>query len=114
MPIRELEFVDISGEEQIAASETSSESFDRVEFARQALDLLKPAQTTVAICEGRARVHVQSGRQWGRRAGARWVMLSVPPLASRRAIALAIAGLATPEDGSKPYVLDVLFSAPPP
>jgi hypothetical protein len=113
MPIRELDFVDISSEEQIAASETSSESFDRFEFARQALDLLKPARTTVAICEGRVRVHLQSGRQWGRSAGARWVMLLVPPLASRRAIALAIAALATDTDGAKPYVLDVLFSESP-
>jgi hypothetical protein len=66
---------------------------------------------TVAVCSGRTRLRVESGRAWGRGEGARWALVSVPPRASREAIALAIAGLRPPvdEDTSR-YVLDVLLS----
>jgi hypothetical protein len=73
--------------------ETSDEAFDRTAFAMHALELLRPARTTVAVCEGH-RMHVESGRAWGRGGEARWAMLVLPPTASRRAIAAAVAARA--------------------
>lgn len=106
--------------------EISDESFDRAAFARRAIDLVKPRRTTIAICEGAARLRVESGRVWGRpriRTGAsgrpdtpdaadageldeRWALLAIPAQASRRAIALAVAQLAR---GTRAYALDVLM-----
>ena len=101
-------FEDIAHERELALVETSAERFDRLEFARRALDLVRPRRTTVALCEGTARVHVESGRVWGRAPDARWAVLAIPPRASRRAIAIAVAGLAREAD---PYALDVLLAA---
>jgi hypothetical protein len=90
-----------------AAFETSDERFDRAAFARRALDLVRPKNTTVAICEGAARVTLESGRSWGRRPpGEKWAMLVVSPRASRRAIALAVAELV---EAPRAYVLDILM-----
>ncbi len=94
--------------------ETSDESFDRSAFARRAIDLVQPRRTTIAICEGAARMRVESGRVWGRpRAETddpasveRWALLAIPSRASRRAIALAVAELAR---GPRAYALDVLM-----
>jgi hypothetical protein len=110
----------LAPERERAVDETSDESFDRVAFARHALDLLKPSAYVVAICDGATRMRVESGRLWGRRrtggpktgpGGAappsHWAMLAIPPRASRRAIALAIAELACIPP---PYALDVLFA----
>jgi hypothetical protein len=105
MPRLELHFAEIARSKDLASFETSTECFDRIEFARAALELLRPERTTVAICEGVAGVRLEAGRQWGRPAGARWAVLSIPPRASRRAIAAAVAGLARDAD---PYALDVL------
>jgi hypothetical protein len=88
-------------------TETSDERFDRVAFARRALELVQPPRTTVAICEGAARMRVESGRAWGRGPGERWAMLAIPPAASRRAIALAVVELAAHEH--RPWALDVLL-----
>jgi hypothetical protein len=88
--------------------ETSSERFDRVAFAERALALVRPANTRVAICEGRTRITVESGRAWGRAADARWALVTVPPAASRRAIAVAALTLAGPSP--EPYALDVLLA----
>jgi len=88
--------------------ETSSERFDRLAFAERALALVRPANTRVAICQGRTRVTVESGRAWGRAANARWALVSVPPAASRRAIAIAALALAGPSP--EPYALDVLLA----
>jgi hypothetical protein len=105
--------------------DTSDESFDRAAFARHAIDVVKPRRTIIAICEGAARMRVESGRVWGhhRRADAitradgavatqadeadeRWALLAIPARASRRAIALAVAQLAR---GPRAYALDVLM-----
>jgi hypothetical protein len=110
--------------------ETSDERFDRAAFARRAIDLVQPRRTTVAICEGAARMRVESGRVWGHRraearaparpvesarmneadeadeADERWALLAIPSRASRRAIALAVAQLG---QGTRPYALDVLM-----
>ncbi len=89
-------------------SQSSTESFDRVEFAERALALVRPPGTTVAICPGSRCVRVQAGRQWGAPLGDRWAILSVPMNASRRAIASAVLELG---DGTvpRPWVLDVLI-----
>jgi hypothetical protein len=99
---------DLPGLEEQAriAHEVSDERFDRVAFALRALDLVAPARTRVCVCTGERGVHVEAGRRWGHHAGARWAMLVVPPRASRRAIAIAVASLA--EDHA-PWALDVLL-----
>ena len=84
--------------------EASDDSFDRSAFALQALELLRPRLTTVAVFEG-SRLHVASGRAWGHGPGARWAMLAVPRTASRRAIALAVASLAR---APRPYAMELL------
>jgi hypothetical protein len=89
-----------------AKLEVSSESFDRMAFAEHALDLVRPERTIVALCAGVFSVRVESGRQWGDASGGRWAIVSVPPRASRRAIAIAIAGLAGER---RPWALDVLL-----
>jgi|CZKU01.1.fsa_nt_gi hypothetical protein len=98
-----------------AVDETSEERFDRGAFARRAVELVRPRRTTVAICEGATRLRVESGRLWGRpqpvprdpdESGERWALLAIPADASRRAIALAVAGLA---HGARAYALDVLI-----
>ncbi len=106
-PTSLLPLLDIAPELEREVDETSEERFDRAEFARRALDLVRPAETTVAICAGASRMRVESGRAWGRGGPARWALLAIPPKASRRAIALAVAELAS---APGPYVLDVLFS----
>lgn len=94
-------------EHEDASDEVSRESFDRQAFAAHALALLRPPpRTTVAICEGRARLGVETGRVWGK-PGERWALVSVPPNASRRAIALAVAHVA---GGGAPWALDVLLA----
>ena len=104
-------------EEAVDLAESSSESFDRIAFAERAIALVRPPQTTVAICEGARAVHVESGRQWGAPRGARWAVVRVPPEASRRAIASAVLGLyAGRDEGHGPYrargawALDVLMT----
>ncbi len=114
--------LDVAREPTRALDETSDESFDRAAFARRALELVAPPRTTVAICEGASRMRVESGRAWGRPVGERWALLAIPPRASRRAIALAVAELAArsePPEGSArayrawppgAYTLDVLLA----
>ncbi|MBX3187897.1 MAG: hypothetical protein KF819_12815 [Labilithrix sp.] len=106
MPRIELEQI----EEIDDVDQRSSESFDRIAFAQRALALVKPARTTVAICEGARRVRVEAGRQWGGAPGERWAILSVPRDASRRAIARAVLELAS---SARPWALDVLMAGAP-
>ena len=92
--------------------EVSSERFDRTAFARRALDLARPAHTTVAICEGASHLRLETGRVWGTRAkdgtNERWALLAVSSCASRRAIALAVAELAREPPA---YAFDLLLAA---
>ncbi|HLK36242.1 MAG TPA: hypothetical protein VKU41_05780 [Polyangiaceae bacterium] len=90
-----------------ALAETSDERFDRASFARQAVDLVRPARMTVAICEGSSRMRVESGPIWGRR-GETWALVAVSDRASRRAIALAVATLARVP---RAYALDALLDS---
>lgn len=96
--------LDIAPEVDRFASETSQEPFDRMAFARRALELARPVQTRVALCEGAGRLRVQVGPVWGRRPE-RWAVLAIPAQASRRAIALAVAELAPPRSA---YLYDLL------
>lgn len=73
-------------------AETSIESFDRLDFARETVARLLP-NTRVAVCTGARQVQVMAGRLWGERPDTRWVLVAVPPSASRRAIVHAVAGL---------------------
>jgi hypothetical protein len=98
--------LDIARDRERPVDEVSDEAFDRTAFARRALDLVRPERTRIAICEGAARMRLESGRAWGRGPGQRWAILAIPRLASRRAIALAVAELAQRPSA---YVLDVLF-----
>jgi hypothetical protein len=107
MPRIEMERVDVEDE----LDQSSSEAFDRMAFAERALALVRPRRTTVAICEGARRVRVEAGRQWGGAPGERWAILSVPRDASRRAIARAVLGLASPSAvDARPWALDVLVA----
>lgn len=105
MPRLELE--PSSAEIERTLEEWSFESFDRVAFVHRALELLRPEKITVAICEGGRSVRVESGRAWGKGKGQRWALVSVPPGASKRALALALADLRGPR--SPAYALDVLM-----
>jgi len=96
--------LDVALERDLDLDETSDERFDRTEFAMEALDLLRPYRTTVAVCHG-ARLRVESGRAWGRGPDARWALLAIPPTASRRAITTAVAALAA---APRPYALALL------
>lgn len=88
--------------------QSSHEDFDRLAFAERVVGLVRPARTTVAICEGMRRVRLHAGRQWGGAPDARWAILSVPKNASRRAIATAVLGLG--QGSTRPYALDVLVA----
>ena len=94
-----------------ARFEASDEEFDRLAFAAKAVELLALRSTRVAICPGQSRLSVEVGRAWGAPQQGRWAMLSVPPTASRRAIALAVASLAQP--AGRPYALDLLLGPAP-
>lgn len=96
--------LDITAERDQLANEVSDEQFDRAEFARRALDLLRPLRSCVAICEDAMRMRVESGPQWRRR-GETWALLAIPRNASRRAIALAVAELSSVP---RAWALDVL------
>jgi hypothetical protein len=100
--------LEIAREPEREESETSTESFDRMAFAERALALLRPPNTRVALIESRYRVVVEAGRAWGRGEDARWAMVGIPPHASRRAIAMAVAALAG--EAREPYAIDVLLA----
>ncbi len=108
MPFRSDHFAEI----ETVEVDTSAEAFDRVAFARRALSLVRskkaPELLRVVFCETAYRVRVETGRQWGQNAGERWAIVSLPAMASRRAIALAMASLASPPH--EPYALDVLLN----
>jgi hypothetical protein len=95
-------------EERDPITDESREVFDRFEFALSALEIVRPPRMTVAVCRGRSRLRVEAGRAWGKGEGARWALVSIPPRASREAIALALASLVGPD--ARPYVLDVLLA----
>jgi|ERR1041384_6005674 hypothetical protein len=85
------------------------EEFDRVGFALEAVSALRGAHLTVAVYSRRAGLRVDAVRDLRAGEGARWVMLGVPPRASRAQIAHALADAAGVTN--VPYALDVLLRA---
>ena len=85
------------------------EEFDRVGFALEAVSMLRGARLTVAVYLRRAGLRVDAVRDLRGGDGARWVMLGVPPRASRAQIAHALAELAGVTN--VPYAFDVLLRA---
>lgn len=68
-------------------SERSTEDFDRIAFAMLALDRMPPRIGTIAVLESRGgSVKIDEGQKWA--------VLIVPRMASRRAIAHAVATIA--------------------
>jgi hypothetical protein len=95
-PVRHYEYRDL-------------ERFDRIAFAMHALRLLSPPKVTVAIYRAGLRLRVERGRDLHAGAGATWATLGIPPHASRRQIALAVAELAGLAE--VPYVVDLLANS---
>jgi hypothetical protein len=85
------------------------EDFDRIAFTLEAVSALEGARLTVAVYPRRAGLRVEAVRDLRGGEGARWVMLGVPPRASRAQIAYALADLAGMTN--VPYALDVLLRA---
>src|SRR5262249_8331368 len=88
--------------------ESSTEVFDRLGFAERALRALGPRGLRVALGSARVRLHVETGRLGASAPGIRWAFVAIPPTASRRSIALALAAAA----GERviPYALDALLA----
>jgi hypothetical protein len=109
MPTLDLSRLDASEEERVLLEEGSRERFDRLAFALRAVEAVRPPRMTVAVCAARSKLRVEAGRLWGRGPKDAWAIVSVPPTASREAIAIAVSrlGLAT---GTGPYALDVLLA----
>jgi hypothetical protein len=109
MPTLDLSRLDASEEERVLLEEGSRERFDRLAFALRAVETVRPPRMTVAVCTGKSKLRVEAGRLWGRGPEDTWAIVSVPPTASREAIAIAVSrlGLAT---GTGPYALDVLLA----
>src|SRR5262249_8611503 len=87
-------YVEFERERAVRTYEHDDEPFDRVAFAMELLARLRPARMRVAVYERYEELRIEVGRDFGRGEGARWAMLGVPPDASRRHIALAVAELA--------------------
>jgi hypothetical protein len=85
------------------------EEFDRLEFARRALRMLRPPGLTVGVYRRHAELRIVCVRDLRRGEGARWAMVGIPPRASRAQIAHALADLAGAAD--VPYMVDLLVNA---
>lgn len=90
----------VEPERERIALEQSSEEFDRVAFAMEAMDRMPPRLRTVAVYEAGAGKGVDIDEGNG------WAVMSVSATASRRAIAHAVAAIA--RRPLVPWSLDVL------
>lgn len=84
------------------------EHFDRVAFALRALDILNPANMTVAVYERSGGFFVERVRDLRHGPRAMWAMLGIPPRASRAQIALTLLELAGV--GHEPFLVDLLVA----
>jgi hypothetical protein len=109
MPTLDLSRLGAVEEERIVDDEGSRERFDRIAFATRAVEIIRPRRMTVCVCQAKSKLSVQSGRTWGRHPEETWAIVSVPPTASRKAIALAVSRLGMIGE-TEPYALDVLLS----
>lgn len=87
-----------------------TERFDRIAFARRALDTLRPPRLSVLLRHGFRELRVEQGERWDR-PGQSWVCLAIPANASREEIVLALMACAGVQDD--PYWFDVLLRLPP-
>jgi hypothetical protein len=92
--------------------EGDTQPFDRVAYAMRALRVLRPRGLTVAVHQGNQNLRVERGKSWGRGENESWAVVSIPPDATREAIALALADLAGLRDNS--LALAVLMTATDP
>lgn len=86
------------------------EAFDRVNYARHLLRMLKVPRR-VAICVGTERLQVEQGGLPGFPGQRPWAILSIPPDASRAHIALTIARLV--DRTRDPFLLDLMLRVRP-
>jgi hypothetical protein len=84
------------------------EQFDRVAFAMQALRVLRPHATKVAVYPCRSRIRVEQGRDLEQGPDARWATIGIPGDATREMIVVALVELAGAEPA--PYLLDTLLA----
>jgi hypothetical protein len=92
-------------------TESSSEEFDRIQFALKVLRLLAPPRMTIAVYECRREMRVERGRDLERGRSATWGLLGVSRRASRQHIVLAAAELAgSPQPA---FLVDLLSAAAP-
>lgn len=109
MPTIETDFTPIVYEDPVRQrpeQRAPHQHFDRLEFALEALRVLRPARTRVAVFPSR-RLEVQQGRDLGRGEGARWVMMGVPEDASPESIVMALTEIGHAPGQS--YVMSVLL-----
>src|SRR5580692_2709822 len=93
MPTLDLSHLDGRDEDRIDVDRGYSESFDRIAFALEAVEIARPAHMTVAVCATTSTLRVEWGRTWGRGPDEAWAVVHVPHAASREAIALAVSRL---------------------
>jgi hypothetical protein len=120
MPTLDVSLLEAKTEDEdlsVAHGGSCEERFDRIAFALRAVEIVRPARMTVAVCEGASGLRIEKGRTWGRDPEQMWAVVRVPPTASRAAIALAVSRLGlerVPGSGvapaPRPYALDVLIA----
>lgn len=92
-------------EERRAPQTWCTEEFDRVDFARRVLDVLKPRGVRVLLRDGMTEFVIEQGRLWS--AGeARWAMVAIPKQASREEIMWNLVEVVGYTPG--PYRFDVM------
>lgn len=86
-----------------------TERFDRIAFAIRVLGVLDPSRMSVAVYRSTLDLHMEHGRDLAGGPDAGWAIVGIPPHASRRTIAYALAELAGQE--SVPFLVDVLVQS---
>lgn len=82
-----------------------TEDFDRVDFARRVLDVLKPVGVRVLLRDGSREFVIEQGRLWTG-ANARWAIVAIPRQASREDILWNLVEVIGYTPG--PYRFDVM------
>ena len=85
-----------------------SERFNRIDFALNVLDVLRP-NMNVTVYEGSQRMKIRRGRDWSVGPDAVWAIIAVPANASRYYIAFALAEMVGKADW--PFVVDLAARA---
>ena len=82
-----------------------TEEFDRVDFARRVLDVLKPVGVRVLLRDGLRDFVIEQGRLWTA-VNARWAIVAIPRQASREDILWNLVEVIGYTPG--PYRFDVM------